>query len=132
MRGRIKRLIREASSEGVLIRLRDGGVEAFDDNTARAEMFPARVDLLKGVSRDSEILAAVRNATPESRRAFEREYGSIEMEVRIVASPSEGGWVEVYRLAEDGRVEKTRHEGGEGERMRQEARQGHSNPTGRG
>jgi hypothetical protein len=37
----------------------------------------------------------------------------------------EGGWVEEYRLLEDGTVEMTRHEGGseEAERMRQEARQ---------
>ena len=125
LRDRLRRLKREAEEGAVVVRLRDGTTRYFDDNTAFAEMFLARVDLIKGVSRDSEVLDAVRNATPESRRTFEREYGPIGMEMRIIAPPADGGWVEVYSLSEDGEVEKIRHEGGspEAERMRQEARQ---------
>ena len=91
-----------------------------------AEMLLADMDLLKGVSRDSEVLDAVRNATPQSREAFEREYGPVEREMHIVAPPADGGWVEVYSLSEDGRVGKVRHEGGspEAERLRREAVRG--------
>ncbi len=67
----------------------------------------------------------MRAATPESRRAFEREYGEIEMEAKIVAADYQGGWVEVYKLEEDGTLTKVRHEGGtppEAERLREEAR----------
>jgi hypothetical protein len=41
----------------------------------------------------------------------------------IVAPDYQGGWVDEYRLLEDGTVETTRHEGGseEAERIRQEA-----------
>ena len=125
LRDRLRRLKREAEEGAVVIRLRDGTARYFDDNTAFAELFLADMDLLRGVSRDSEVLDAVRNATPESREAFEREYGPIEMEMRIIAPPADGGWVEVYSLTEDGRVETVCHEGGspEAERMRQEARQ---------
>jgi hypothetical protein len=81
--------------------------------------------LFRGDAPNSEVLDAVRNATPQSRRAFEREYGPIEMEVHVVASPAEGGWVEVTTLSESGEVEKVRHEGGspEAERLRAEAQQ---------
>ena len=91
-----------------------------------AEMLLADMDLLKGVSRDSEGLDAVRNATPQSREAFEREYGPVEGEMHIIAPPADGGWVEVYSLSEDGRVGKVRHEGGspEAERLRREAVRG--------
>jgi hypothetical protein len=84
------------------------------------------MDLFRGNARESAVLDAVRGATPESREAFEREYGPIEMDVRITAPPADGGWVEVYRLSEDGRVGKVRHEGGDpgAERIRTEARQG--------
>ena len=107
----MRKLKREAEEGAVAVRLRDGSARNFDDNTAFAEMFLARIDLLKGVSRDSEVLDAVRNATPESREAFEREYEPIEMQVAVVASPAEGGWVEVHTLSEDGAVGKVRHEG---------------------
>jgi hypothetical protein len=65
----------------------------------------------------------LRAATKESRAAFEDEYGSIEMVGHIVAPDYQGGWVDEYRLLEDGTVETTRHEGGseEAERIRQEA-----------
>ena len=132
LRGRLRKLKREAEEGVLVIRLRDGTTRYFDDNTAFAEMFLARVDLIKGVAKDSGVLDAVRGATPESREAFEREYGPIGMEARIIAPPADGGWVEVHRLSEDGTVGKVRHEGGspEAERIRQEARQGHAAPKG--
>ena len=57
--------------------------------------------------------------------AFEAEYGTITPELHIVASVEDGGWVEVYKLEEDGTVTKTHHEGGspEAERIIEEARQ---------
>ncbi len=47
------------------------------------------------------------------------------MEVHVVASPAEGGWVEVTTLSEGGEVGRVRHEGGspEAERLRVEAQQ---------
>ena len=125
-RDKLKRLEREAKSEGVILRLRNGGIKVFSDLEVFGEMFLTRTDLLvRGESRPSEVLDAVRSATPESRRAFEEEYGSIEMVGHIVAGDHQGGWVEEYRLLEDGTVETIHHEGGseEAERIRQEAKQ---------
>jgi hypothetical protein len=125
-RGRLRRLEREAQSEGVVLRLRDGGTIFFSDQEVFKEMFLCRTDLLvRGESRSSEVLDAVREATPESRRAFEEEYGSIEMVGHIVAGDHQGGWVDEYRLLEDGTVETIHYEGGseEAERIRQEATQ---------
>ena len=125
-RDKLKRLEREAKSEGVILRLRNGGIKVFSDLEVFGEMFLTRTDLLvRGESRPSEVLDAVRSATPESRRAFEEEYGSIEMVGHIVAGDHQGGWVEEYRLLEDGTVEPIHHEGGseEAERIRREARQ---------
>ena len=96
LRDRLRRLKREAEEGAVVIRLRDGTARYFEDMDVFAEMFLADMDLLKGVSRDSEALDAVRNATPQSRGAFEREYGPVEREMHIVAPPADGGWVEVY------------------------------------
>ncbi len=126
MKGRIKRLAREAASEGFLVRLRDGGTKFFDDHTCSSEMFLTQTDLLSGVSRDSAVLDAVRAATPESRAAFEEQYGPLEMEVHVICPEDEGGWVEVLLLREDGTLETVRHVGGseEAERMRREAREG--------
>ena len=126
LRGRLDKLRREAEDGAVVIRLKDGTARHFDDNTAWGEMFLAKMGLFRGYAPNSEVLDAVRNATPQSRRAFEDEYGPIEMEVHVVASPAEGGWVEVTTLSEGGEVEKVRHdEGGspEAERLRAEARQ---------
>jgi hypothetical protein len=125
-RGRLRRLEREAQSEGVILSLRDGSTIVFSDQEVFTEMFLTRTDLLaRGESRSSEVLDAVRAATPESRRAFEEEYGSIEMVGHIVAGNHEGGWVDEYRLLEDGTVETSHYEGGseEAERIRQEAAQ---------
>jgi hypothetical protein len=124
-KGRLRRLEREAQSEGVILRLRDGSTIVYSDQEVFTEMFLCRTDLLaSGESRSSEVLDAVRAATPESRRAFEEEYGSIEMVGHIVAGEHEGGWVDEYRLLEDGTVETIHYEGAEAERIRQEAKQG--------
>ncbi len=125
LKDRLRRLRREAEDGAVVIRLKDGTARYFDDNTVWGEMFLAKMGLFRGDAPNSEVLDAVRNATPESRRAFEDEYGPIEMEVHVVASPAEGGWVEVTTLSESGEVEKVRHEGGspEAERLRAEAQQ---------
>jgi hypothetical protein len=124
LRDRLRRLRKEAEDGAVVVHLKDGTARHFEDMDVFAEMFLAKMDLFRGVARESAVLDAVRNATPESREAFEREYGPVEMEMRIIAPPADGGWVEVYRLSEDGTVGKVRHEGGspEAERMRLEAR----------
>jgi hypothetical protein len=127
LKGRLRRLEREAQSEGVILRLRDGSLRVFDRMEVAKEMFLTKTGLLvRGESRSSEVLAAVRNATPESRAAFEQEHGSIEMVGHIIAADYKGGWVDEYRLLEDGTVETIHYEGGseEAERIRQEARQG--------
>ncbi len=90
----------------------------------QAELFLAKCDLAREEARSSPVLEAVRQATPESRAAFEAEYGTITPELHVVASVEQGGWVEVFKLEEDGTVTKVRHEGGtpEAERLREEAR----------
>jgi hypothetical protein len=122
LRSWIKRLER-AGTDGVVLTLRDGSVRVFSDLEVFGEMFLCRTDLFLGKARPSEVLDAVRAATPESRAAFEDEYGSIEMVGHIIAPDYQGGWVDEYRLLEDGTVETTHHEGGseEAERLRQEA-----------
>jgi hypothetical protein len=123
---RITRLAREAGEGTVLIRLQDGSIKAFDSLECWRAMFLTKVNLSCGRPIEpSPVLEAVRNATPESRAAFEAEYGEITMTTHIVASPQEGGWVEVRRLLEDGTVEHVRHEGDtpEAARLREEARQ---------
>jgi hypothetical protein len=89
------------------------------------EMFLTQMDLMLSIARPSEVLAAVRAATPESRADFEEEHGSIEMVGRIIAADYQGGWVDEHRLLEDGTVETIHYEGGseEAEAIRQEARQ---------
>ena len=126
LKGRLRRVEREARSEGVILRLRDGGLRVFDQMEAWQEMFLTQTALMLGEARSSEVLDAVREATPESRAAFEEEHGSIEMVGHIIAADYQGGWVDEHRLLENGTVETTRHEGGseEAERIRQEAKQG--------
>jgi len=126
LKGRLKRARQEAQAEGVMIVLRDGSRRVFTDMQVWSEMFLAKTDLISEKSRPSEVLDAVRQATPESRAAFEAEYGTITPEVQIIAANYQGGWVEVYKLEEDGTVSKVRHEGGseEAERLHQEARNG--------
>jgi hypothetical protein len=87
-------------------------------------MFLTQYALFGGNARESEVLDAVRAATPESRAKFEAEYGELEREAHIIASESEGGWVTVHRLREDGTVETIFHEGDteEARRLREAAR----------
>ncbi len=124
LRDQLRRLRRDAQEGAVLVRLRDGSTRVFTDMDCWKEMFLAQIDLFKGEARQSEVLEAVRNATPESRAAFEEQFGEITMEAQVVAGAYEGAWVEVYKLLEDGTVESTFHEGGtpEAERLREEAR----------
>ena len=131
LRGRLGRLEREAKSEYAILKLRDGSTRLFADQEVFKEMFLTRMDLFRGETRPSEVLDAVREATPKSRAAFEAQYGEIEMVNHVIAPDHQGGWVEEYRLLEDGTVEKTRFEGGseEAERIRQEAQQASPGPA---
>jgi Zn/Cd-binding protein ZinT len=125
VRGRLRRLEREAKEGAVLIHQRDRSVKAFDAMEVGMEMFMAHYELFMGNSYKSEVLEAVRGATLESRAAFEEQFGEISFEAKIIATDYQGGWVEVYTLLEDGTVERVCHEGDseEAERIRQEARQ---------
>ena len=125
LKDRLRRLEQGARSEGVILRLRDGGLRVFDRMEVWEEMFLTQMDLMKGEARPSEVLDAVRAATPDSRAAFEQEHGSIEMVGRIIAADYQGGWVDEHRLLEDGTVETTHYEGDSEEalRIRQEAQQ---------
>ena len=126
LRGRLNKLQREAEDGAVVIRLKDGTARYYEEMEVFKQLFLAQTALFnKGVTPGYEVLDAVRNATPQSRRAFEREYGCIEMEVAVVASPAEGGRVEVTSLSEGGEVERVRHERGspEAERLGAEAQQ---------
>jgi hypothetical protein len=119
LRDQLRRLKQEAQKDRVVLRLRDGSLRVFDQMEVRKEMFLAKTDLLaRGESRSSEVLDAVRAATPESRAAFEEEHGSIEMVGRIIAPEHRGGWVDEYRLLEDGTVKITHFEGGSEEALR--------------
>jgi hypothetical protein len=116
----LRRLKRDVQQGMVLIKLGDGGTRVFDDMECWKEMFLAQYHLIMGEAYDSRVLTAVRNATPESRRAFEEQYGEIVMEAQIICPVVDGGWVDVYTLTEEGHVEKVRHEGDseEAERLR--------------
>lgn len=75
LRSWVKRLEREAAQGAVLIRGRDGSVRAFDRMHVMGQMYLAYVDDALGRSeaqrRSSDVLDALENATPESRRAVE-------------------------------------------------------------
>ena len=118
LKDRLRKLKREAEEGAVVIRLRDGTTRCFEDDEAFGAMFLAKMALFRGEVPGSPVLDAVRAATPESRRAFEDEYGPIEMSVAIVDTD----WAEVHALLEDGTVETTRHEGEEAENIKAEAR----------
>ena len=124
LRDQLRRLKRDVQEDAVLIRLRDGTTRVFTVMDVQKEMFLAKCDLAREEARSSPVLEAVRQATPESRTAFEAEYDTITPELHIVASVEQGGWVEVYRLEEDGAGTKVRHEEGspEAERLREGAR----------
>jgi hypothetical protein len=125
LKGRVRRLQREAAEEGVVLHLSDGSLRVFDKMEIFGEMFLCQMDLMSGKARPSEVLDAVRAATPESRAAFEQEHGSIEMVGYIIAGGYEGAWVDEHRLPLDGTVESIHHEGGseEAERIRREMQQ---------
>jgi hypothetical protein len=76
------------------------------------QMYLAQMDLLREKSVHSEVLEAVRQATPESRAAFEQRFGSIAMTCHVIASGEKGAWAKEYKLLEDGTVEETFYEGG--------------------
>ena len=124
LRDRLRRLTRQAEEDGVLIRQRSGAVRVFDVMEVYKEMFLAQNHLPNGEAYASEVLEAVRNATPESKAAFEERFGPITMTARIIAGEYQGGWVREYRLLEDGTVEEAYYEGGSeaAERIREEAR----------
>ena len=126
LRDRLRRLTRLAEEDSVLIRQRSGAVRAFDVMDVHKETFLAQYRLALGEAYASEVLEAVRNATPESKAAFEERFGPITMTARIIAADYQGGWVREYRLLEDGTVEEAYYEGGspEAERIREEARGG--------
>jgi hypothetical protein len=125
LKDRLQRLQREAAKEGVVLHLRDGGLRVFDRMEVFGEMFLCQMDLMSGKARPSEVLDAVREATPESRAAFEQEHGSIEMVGYIIAADYQGGWVDEHRLLEDGTIETTHYEGDSEEalRIRQDTQQ---------
>ena len=125
LRDQLRRLKRVAQKDRVVLRLRGGGVRIFSDLEVFTEMFLCRTDLFMGEARSSEVLDAVRAATPGSRAAFEQEHGSIEIVGHVIAADYQGGWVDEYRLLEDGTLETTHYEGGseEAERIWQETRQ---------
>jgi hypothetical protein len=109
---RLRRLLEKAVEGGVVVRQRDGTLRRFDTMEVQAQMFLARMDLWRDTATDSEVVRAVRNATPESRAAFEEKFGAIVMTNYVIASRQKGGWVEAKTLTEDGRVERVRYEGG--------------------
>jgi hypothetical protein len=125
IKDQLRRLKREVHKDMVVVRLKDGGTRVFAEMDVLSEMFLTQYGLIVGKPRPSEVLDAVRQATLESRAAFEAEYGSIEMDSRIIASEDEGGWVEVHRLLEGDTISTVRHEGGseEAEKIRREARE---------
>jgi hypothetical protein len=88
VRGRLRRLEREAKEGAVLIQGRDGSVRGFDATEVGMEMFMTHYNLLMGDSYQSEVLEAVRAATPESRAAFEEQFEEITMEA--ISSPPNG------------------------------------------
>jgi len=123
LKDRLRRLEREAQEDGIVIRLQDGTVRIFDPTVVAVEMFAARMSCMRGISQGSEVLDAVRRATPESRAAFEERCGSIVVGINIIAPESEGGWVETRTLTETGEIERVFYEGGsaEAERIRRQA-----------
>ena len=76
LRDTLRRLKREASEDAVLIRQRDGTVRAFDQMRVSAELYLAQLDaaLRRPRQRQSEVMDALDNATPESRAAILREH----------------------------------------------------------
>ena len=110
-RQRLRRLRQKAEEGGVLVHMQDGSVKVFDTMTVFSEMFLAQCDLLRDTARESEVLDAVRGATPESRSKFEERFGAIAFTEYIITPESQGGQVEAKTLTEEGRVERVLYEG---------------------
>ena len=122
LKNRLERAERE--SDAVVIELKDGTHRIFDKMEVRKQTFLAHTDVMCSRQPHSELLDAVRAATPASRQRFEKEYGPlIGYSAHIIASEAEGGWVDAHTLLEDGTVETVRYEGGseEAKRIRLEA-----------
>src|SRR5215210_273774 len=102
LKHRLRRLQEKAEEGAVVLHQRDGGVVAFEEMEVHKQMFLARMDLFRGSVQESEVLDAVRNATPESRAAFEERFGAIAFSEHIIAAEYQGGWVKTYTLTEDG------------------------------
>jgi hypothetical protein len=72
VRGRLRRLDREARKGAVLIHQRDGSVKTFDKMDVIGQVYLAKLDAALGrPRRSSDVLDALENATPESRRSVE-------------------------------------------------------------
>ncbi len=72
VRGRLRRLAREAKEGAVLVHQRDGSVRGFDRMHVLSELFLAKLDAGLGrPRRSSDVLRALDGATPESRRSVE-------------------------------------------------------------
>jgi hypothetical protein len=72
VRGRLRRLAREAREGAVLIHQRDGSVKPFDKMDVMAEVYLAKLDAALGrPRRSSDVLDALDGASLESRRAVE-------------------------------------------------------------
>ncbi len=77
LRRRLQQLRKAASEGAVLIHQHDGSVRAFDKMAVAGEVFLARLDRALGREpRDSVILDALENATPECRQAIEERFTS--------------------------------------------------------
>jgi hypothetical protein len=105
----------------VVLHQRDGSIVAFEEMECHKQMFLIRMNLFQEIASKSDVLDAVRNATPESRAAFEERFGSISMTEYIISGWE--GWVKVLVLTQEGQVKTIFHEGGskEAERIRREA-----------
>jgi hypothetical protein len=123
---RLRRLRAKAEDGAVVVHQRDGSLRRFEVMHVYAEMFMAGMDLLRDGARESDVLEAVRGATPESRAAFEERFGPIRKVTHIITPEDRGGQVEQKVLTEDGRVERVLYEGGseEAERVREGLRSG--------
>jgi hypothetical protein len=83
-----------AAQGAVLIRQRDGSVRAFDRLHVMGQMYLAQLDAALGRSeaqrRSSDVLDALEDATPESRRAVEEmSTGSFFADLEPSTSPLE-------------------------------------------
>jgi len=118
---RLRRAEDDAKDDGVVIRQRDGSVKVFPPGEVWREVFLTRMSLLRDTPRDSEVMDAVRGATPHSRAEFEARWGRMTPGVGVLGRE---GWVEERRLTEDGTIEHRFHSEGteEAERLRAQAK----------